>query len=110
MESTADPNRIPDAAQEYLNKVSPLGTPLSEADSHRYRELLSECGRGDGVGAATALNEPRNHRFAPIPLKSSSSEVSYLDSASSTSYQRQRPASPSGSQASPREISGGPSI
>lgn len=75
METAVGSKGVPDAAQEYLNKVSPLGTPLSEADSHRYRELLNECGRGDAVGVGTALDEPRNHRFAPLPLKTNSREA-----------------------------------
>lgn len=56
-----------DAAQDFLNQVSPLGTPLNEADSLRYRELLIQG--GCGVGTGNALNEPPNHRFAPIPTK-----------------------------------------
>ncbi len=56
-----------DPAQEFLNKVSPLGTPLNEADSIEYQRLLKEGGAGVGVG--DALKEPPNHRFAPLPIK-----------------------------------------
>lgn len=64
----ADGDKSPcDAAQAFLDKVSPLGTPLNEYDSAHYRKLLILQGAGVGVG--DALREPRNHRFAPLATK-----------------------------------------
>lgn len=56
-----------DAAQEFLDKVSPLGTPLDEHDSAHYRRLLIQ--QGAGVGTGDALRQPPNHRFAPLATK-----------------------------------------
>lgn len=59
-----------DAAQEFLDKVSPLGTPLDEHDSAHYRKLLVR--QGAGVGMGDAWREPPNHRFAPLATKKAS--------------------------------------
>jgi hypothetical protein len=56
-----------DAAQAFLDKVSPLGTPLNAHDSAHYRKLLLR--QGAGVGMGDAWREPPNHRFAPLARK-----------------------------------------
>lgn len=62
-----DNNKKSDPAQEFLDKVSPLGTPLSEEDSKHHQQLLREAGLV--VGTGDALKTPPNHRFAPLATK-----------------------------------------
>lgn len=56
-----------DAAQAFLDKVSPLGTPLNPHDSAHYRKLLLR--QGAGVGTGDALLKPLGPRFAPLATK-----------------------------------------
>jgi len=69
MQSNTDGNNPSrSAAQAFLDKVSPLGTPLSPEDSALYRKLLLK--EGAGVGTGDALREPPGPRFAPLANKS----------------------------------------
>ena len=67
-ESAKDPSvDHRDRAQIFLDKVSPRGTALSEADSKYHQQLLRECGLVHGTG--DALDNPPGPRFQPLQLK-----------------------------------------
>lgn len=56
-----------DPAQAFLDKVSPFGAALSEADSLHHQQLLRNTGQVHGTG--DELLKPPGPRFAPLAYK-----------------------------------------